>query len=257
MRLDGVVVLVTGASSGIGAACARRLRAAGAELILHGRDPDRLAAVARDTRGTVVSGDLSDVDAARAVARRAVEVSGQVDVLVSNAGVGWCGPVSEMTGADVTRVVGVNLLASVELTRALLPGMRARGRGRLVYVSSIAGRTGVAGEAVYAASKAGLDAFAESMRFELAGTGIGVSVVVPGVVDTPFFAHRGRPYGRTRPRPIPAEAVAHAIERMIVTGRAERYVPRWLAVPAALRVATPAVYRVLAGRFGGSQSGPR
>jgi short-subunit dehydrogenase len=252
MRIDGAVVLVTGASSGIGASTARRLRAAGAKLVLQGRDPERLAAVAAETGGTVVSGDLSDSAGARAVARRAVEVFERIDVLVSNAGVGWCGPLSEMTGADVTRVIGVNLLGPVELTRELLPGMRARGRGRLVYVSSIAGRTGVAEEAVYAASKAGLDAFAESVRFELAGTGLGVSVVVPGVVDTPFFARRGRPYARTRPRPIPADAVAATIERAIITGRAERYVPRWLAVPAALRVAAPAVYRVLAGRFGGS-----
>jgi short-subunit dehydrogenase len=252
LRLGGAVVLVTGSSSGIGAAAARRLGAAGAELVLHGRDPDRLAAIAAETGGTVVSGDLSDAAGARAVARAAMAVSGRVDVLVSNAGVGWAGPLGEMTDADVARLVAVNLLAPVELTRELLPGMLARGRGRLVYVGSVAGRAGVAEEAVYAASKAGLDVFAESVRFELAGTGLGVSMVVPGVIDTPFFARRGRPYTRTRPRPIPAEAVAAAIERVIVTGRAERYVPRWLAFPAALRVAMPAVYRLLAGRFGGS-----
>lgn len=252
MRLGGAVVLVTGASSGIGAATARRLRAAGAELVLHGRDEERLAAVATETGGIAVPGELSDADGARTVAHRALEVSGRIDVLVSNAGQGWCGPLPEMTGADVTRTVGVNLLAPVELTRALLPGMLARGRGGLVYVSSIAGRTGVAEEAVYAASKAGLDAFAESVRFELAGTGVGVSVVVPGVVATPFFARRGRPYGRSLPRPVPPEAVAAAVEQVIVTGRAERYVPRWLALPAALRVVTPGAYRSLASRFGGS-----
>lgn len=252
MRLDSAVILITGASSGIGAATARRLGAAGATLILHGRDPDRLTAIAAETGATAVPGDLSDAAGAHALARAALAVSGRIDVLVGNAGQGWCGPLEEMTSEDVARTVGVNLVAPVELTRELLPGMRARGRGRLVYVGSIAGRTGVAEEAVYAASKAGLDAFAESVRFELTGTGLGVGVVVPGVVDTPFFARRGRPYARTRPRPIPPEAVAAAIEQVIVTGRAERYVPRWLAVPAALRVAAPGVYRLLARRFGGS-----
>ena len=252
MRLAGLSVLITGASSGIGTATARRLAATGARVILHGRDPDRLAEVAGATGGTALTGELSDPAGARAVAHRAIEVAGRIDVLVSNAGIGWCGGLTSMTATDIARVLAVNLHAPIELTRALLPGMLARGSGRLVYVGSIAGRTGVAEEAVYAASKAGLDTFAESLRFELAGTGIGVSTVVPGVVDTPFFTHRGRPYGRTRPRPVPADTVAAAIERLLVTGRADRYVPGWLAFPAALRVVAPTLYRALATRFGGS-----
>ncbi|MFB9905958.1 SDR family NAD(P)-dependent oxidoreductase [Allokutzneria oryzae] len=252
MRIAGSVVLVTGASSGIGAATAHRLAGAGARLVLHGRDADRLTAVAAATGGTALTVDLSGPAGARALARAAVEVAGQVDVLVSNAGRGWCGPLPAMTGAQVGEVVAVNLVSPIELTRALLPGMLARGHGRLVYVGSIAARTGVAEEAVYAASKAGVDGFAESLRFELAGTGLGVSVVVPGVVATPFFARRGRPYRRSLPRPVAPETVAAVIERMIVTGRAERHVPGWLAVPAALRVVAPSAYRWLAARFGGS-----
>jgi short-subunit dehydrogenase len=252
MRLAGAVALITGASSGIGAATARRLAAAGARVILHGRDPDRLAEVAGAVGGTALTGDLADPSEARSLAHQAVEVGGRVDVLVSNAGIGWCGGFTTMTASDTAHVLAVNLHAPIELTRALLPGMLATGRGRLVYVGSIAGRTGVADEAVYAASKAGLDTFAESLRFELAGTGVGVSTVVPGVVDTPFFTHRGRPYGRSRPRPIPPDAVAAAIERVLVTGRADRYVPGWLAFPAALRVVAPGLYRTLATRFGGS-----
>jgi short-subunit dehydrogenase len=252
MRLAGAVALITGASSGIGAATARRLAAAGTRLILHGRDADRLAEVASASGATALTGDLADLDGAKTLARQAIEVAGRVDVLVSNAGIGWCGGLTTMTAEDTAHVLAVNLHAPIELTRLLLPGMRSQGRGHLVYVGSIAGRTGVADEAVYAASKAGLDTFAESLRFELAGTGVGVSTVVPGVVDTPFFTHRGRPYGRSRPRPIPPDTVAEAIERALVTGRADRYVPRWLAFPAALRVVAPGLYRALATRFGGS-----
>lgn len=251
MRLRGAVVLITGASSGIGAATARRLAAAGAYVIAHGQDRERVAAVARETGGHAApAGDLADRACLRALADEAVAQG--VDILVCNAGRGWAGKLPEMGGEDVDRLVAVNLLAPMELTRMVLPAMVARGRGCLVYVTSIAGRTGVAGEAVYAATKAGVDAFAESLRFEVAGSGVRVGVVVPGVVRTPFFDRRGRPYERSLPRPIAPQRVAAAIEQVILTGRAERYVPRWLAVPAGLRVAAPLVYRKLASRFGGS-----
>jgi short-subunit dehydrogenase len=120
----------------------------------------------------------------------------------------------------------------------------------VAFVSSIAGRTGVAGEAVYAATKAGLDAFAESLRWELAGTGVTVSVLVPGVVDTAFFERRGRPYDRRRPRPVPAAKVAEALVRDIGSARPERYLPRWLRTAVVVRAALPGPYRRLAGRFG-------
>ena len=89
--------------------------------------------------------------------------------------------------------------------------MVERNHGAICFVTSIAGRTGVAGEAVYSATKAGLDAFAESLRAETARSGVGINVVVPGVVDTGFFETRGSPYARTRPRPIPADTVADAV----------------------------------------------
>jgi short-subunit dehydrogenase len=150
----------------------------------------------------------------------------------------------------VDRLQTVNLGAPIALTRALLPGMRERGRGRLVFVTSIAGRLGVAGESVYAATKAGLDCFAESLRLELRGTGVTVGVVVPGVVDTPFFERRGAPCPRRRPRPIPATAVADAVARCVETGAAEIYAPRWLRLPVAVRGVLPGPYRRLAARFG-------
>ncbi|HKS49895.1 MAG TPA: SDR family oxidoreductase [Amycolatopsis sp.] len=250
MDLRGATVVVTGASSGIGAATARMLHDAGALLVLHGRDTGRLAALAEHTGGLALPADFADVAAVREAADEVARRFGKVDVLVNNAGIGWAGPFPEMTGEDVRRLIAVNLTAPIELTRALLPVMASP--GRIVFVTSIAGRTGVAGEAVYSAVKAGVDAFAESLRFELAGSPVTVGVVVPGVVDTEFFARRGRPYQRRSPRPLPADQVAAAVLRTVRDGRAETYVPGWLRLPVAVRGVVPGLYRRLAARFGGS-----
>lgn len=250
MDLRGAVAVVTGASSGIGEATALRLHGAGARLVLHGRDAARLAELSERTGGYALAADFSSSDAVEAVAERIVRRFGEVDVLVNNAGIGWAGRFAEMAGEDVRRLIAVDLTAPIELTRALLPVVRTP--GRIVFVTSIAGRTGVAGESVYSAVKAGVDAFAESLRFELAGTGVKVGVVVPGVVDTAFFARRGRPYQRRSPRPVPADVVAATVLRVVRDGRAEAYVPRWLRLPVAVRGTVPGVYRGLAARFGGS-----
>jgi short-subunit dehydrogenase len=238
MRLDDSRVLITGASSGIGAATARAMAGAHARLVLAGRDRARLDAVAAGTGGRVVTADLACDTAALAAE------AGPVDVLVANAGVGWAGPVTAMTERTIDDLMAVNLVAPVRLTRLLLPGMIERGRGHIVFVASIAGVVGVPGEAVYSATKAGLVAFAEALRAE---THIGVSVVFPGVVDTPFFERRGTPYARRRPVPIPAGRVARAIVQAIERERAEVYVPGWLELPARLRGAAPGVFRRLAG----------
>ncbi|MEU7879038.1 SDR family NAD(P)-dependent oxidoreductase [Microbispora bryophytorum] len=255
MRLAGARVLVTGASSGIGAATALELSARGARLVLSGRDEEALAGVAARTGGEALPADLSPgapegtPDGVADLAARA----GPVDVLVACAGEGWSGPFTRMPGGTADRLVAVNLTAHVRLTRLLLPGMAERGRGHLVYVASIAGVVGVREEAVYAATKAGLLAFAESLRYELPavkGNGVGVTTVVPGVVDTAFFARRGRPYARRRPAPVPPERVARAIAVAVERGRAEVYVPAWLRLPARLHGAAPGVFRLLARWFG-------
>ncbi|MFC0041773.1 SDR family NAD(P)-dependent oxidoreductase [Actinomadura rayongensis] len=247
--LTGSVALVTGASSGLGRASAVALARAGAHVIVHGRDAGRLAAVAREVCGTALTGDLADPAEAERLAAAALAVAGRVDVLLCNAGVGWSGPFTAMPAADAARLVAVNLAAPVALTRLLLPGMLENG-GRLVYVTSIAGRLGVAGEAVYSATKAGLDMFAVSLRQELRGSGVGVGVLVPGVVDTPFFERRGEPYTRRRPRPIPADRVADALVAGIVAGSAEIFAPGWLRLPVVVRGLFPGAYRALDGRFG-------
>ena len=249
-RPGGRVALVTGASSGLGDAIAVALARRGYRLVLHGRDTARLADVAARTGGTAVAADIAAPSGAERLAEAALDAEGRVDVLVNNAGAGWAGPFEHIPGETADRLLAVDLAAPIALTRLFLPRMLKAGSGHLVFVTSIAGRLGVAGEALYAATKAGLDAFAESLRLELRGTGVAVSVLVPGVVGTPFFARRGAPYTRRRPRPLPPERVAAALVRGMENGAADIYTPAWLRLPVAVRGAVPGLYRRLAGRFG-------
>ncbi|NSC25043.1 SDR family NAD(P)-dependent oxidoreductase [Streptomyces albus subsp. chlorinus] len=245
------VALVTGASSGIGAAVAERLAAEGGwRLLLNGRDERRLAQVATRTGGVPLAADLSDARARERLAEEALAHSGRVDALVAGAGIGWAGTFAAMPAEDIDDVLAVNLNATLHLVRLLLPGMVDRRCGRVVLIGSMAGSVGVRGEAVYAATKAGLTAFADSLRYELAPSRVRVSMVLPGVVDTPFFQRRGAPYHRDRPRPVPPDDVAEAVFRALRTGRPNAYVPSWMAVPAWLHGAVPGLFRSLAQRFG-------
>ncbi|ORT55989.1 SDR family NAD(P)-dependent oxidoreductase [Streptomyces sp. CB03238] len=245
------VVLVTGASSGIGEAVADRFAADGrCRLLLGGRDEERLAAVARRTGGGALRADLAERAGVERLAAEALEREGRVDVLVAAAGIGWAGPFPRMPADAVDRLIAVNLTSVVHLVRLLLPPMAERGVGHLVMIGSMAGRVGVANEAVYATTKGGLLAFADSLRYELAGTRVGVTVVLPGAVDTPFFTTRGVPYHRDHPRPVPAERVAEVVWRAVVRGRDDVFVPGWLAMPARMHGAVPGFFRAMAKRFG-------
>jgi short-subunit dehydrogenase len=245
MRLDGARTLVTGASSGLGAALSVHLGRRGAHVLAHGRDHRRLGALPGVTPFVA---DLATVDGPAFLAER-VLAAGPLDVLISNAGEGWAGPFPDMAADRIDELLAINLRAPLRLTRALLPAMLERGRGHLVYVGSIAGRLGVRHEAVYAAAKAGLDVFAESLRHELAGTPLRVTVVIPAVVDTPFFDRRGSPYTRSRPRPIAVSRAAAAILSAIEHDRAELYLPAWMRLPVVVRTVVPGGYRRLTRRF--------
>ncbi|MEU6008113.1 SDR family NAD(P)-dependent oxidoreductase [Streptomyces sp. NPDC047453] len=243
--------LVTGASSGIGAAVARRLAAEGGwRLVLNGRDRARLEEVARGTSAVAFPADLSGQGAERRLAEFALDNVGRVDLLVASAGIGWAGPFSTMPQPAIDELFDVNVLATLRLVRLLLPQMIRQGTGRVVIIGSLAGTVGVRDEAVYSAAKAALGAFADAVRYELRGTGVGISHVVPGVVDTPFFDRRGVPYRRSWPRPVPASRVADAVWEAVSRGRDEVYVPGWTRLPGRVRGAAPALYRRLAARFG-------
>ena len=245
------VVLITGASSGIGAEVASRLAAGGRwELLLNGRDEGRLGSVAARTSGVALPMDLASEEGCRKLAEAALAHSGRVDALVAAAGLGWAGAYTDMPPATVDRLVSVNVCAVLHLVRLVLPQMVSRGSGRLVLIGSVAGRFGVRGEAAYAATKGSLIAFADSLRYELQGTGVQLCLVLPGPVDTPFFTRRGTPYTRSWPRPVPAGRVAAAVEEALAGGRDEIAVPRWLGVPGRVQGVAPRLFRKLATRFG-------
>ena len=215
-----------------------------------GRDQSTLDDVMSSTGADVLSADFRDPGAVDRVASWA----GSVDILVNNAGVGWSGPFDEMAPPDIEEVIRVNLVAPIQLTRALLPAMVERGGGHVVNVGSIAGHVGVGHEAVYSATKAALIAFTDSLRYELADTGVGLTLVSPGVIDTPFFERAGRRYSRRFPRMVKPEPVASAIARAIERDVEEVFVPGWMMLPARLRGAWPRLYRRLATRFGSGYS---
>ncbi|MEV8596773.1 SDR family NAD(P)-dependent oxidoreductase [Streptomyces sp. NPDC052012] len=249
-RTDRSVALVTGASSGIGAATARRFAADGWHLLLSGRDRRRLEETATGTSAVVLPADLAAPDGPRLLAQAALRETGRIDLLVAGAGIGWAGPFLTMPHTDIDRVLALDLNATLHLVREVLPSMVAAGHGRVVLIGSVAGAVGVREEAVYSAAKAGLAVFAEALRQELLGTGVGVTLVVPGPVDTSFFARRGRPYHRSHPRPTPPAHVAATIWQAVTESRDEAYIPTWLTLPNRVRALTPRLYRRLLNRFG-------
>lgn len=188
MKLEGSRVLLTGASGGIGQALASALAAAGAQLVLTGRRADQLDALAAATGGRAVAADLSD----RAEVARLLAEAGEIDVLVANAGLPATGDLRSFTAEQVDRALEVNLRAPIALAHALAPAMVARGRGALVFISSLSGVAASPGSSLYSATKFGLRGFAHGLRGDLHGTGVGVSVVLPGFIrDAGMFAESG------------------------------------------------------------------
>ena len=217
--LTGRTALLTGATGGIGNAIARALHRQGAAVKLSGRRAEVLEELAAELgeRAEVLPADLSSPDDVDALAERA----GEVDVLVNNAGVPGSGAVTDYTREELDRALEVNLAAPVRLTHALLPGMLARGRGHLVFISSTAGKVALPGAALYSATKFGLRGFAFALHEDLRGTGVGVTAVFPGFIsDAGMFADTDiklPPGTGTKP----PEAVADAVLTGIATNRAE------------------------------------
>ncbi|MGI5428832.1 SDR family NAD(P)-dependent oxidoreductase [Streptomyces sp. CA-179760] len=242
-RLDRRVALVTGASSGIGAATARRFAIDGWQLLLNGRDRRCLEQTASGTSALVLPADLAAPGGPRLLAQSALHATGRIDVLVAGAGIGWTGPFAAMPHTDIDRVLALNLNATLHLVREVLPSMIATGRGRVVLLGSAAGCAGVREEAVHSAAKAGLAAFAGALRQELHGTGVGVTFVVPGRTGP---TRRDSPYGHATPRPVSLGSVAREIFESVRQDRDEAYVPAWRRP----RTLAPGLYRRLLNRFG-------
>ncbi|MGC8524026.1 MAG: 3-oxoacyl-[acyl-carrier-protein] reductase [Acidibrevibacterium sp.] len=185
-RLDGRVALITGASGGIGAAIARALHVQGATVVLSGTRVAALEALAAElgAQAVVAPADLALPEAAESLIAAAEAAAGPVDILVNNAGLTRDGLALRMKDADWQAVIEVDLAAPFRLARAALKGMLRRRVGRIISISSIVGATGNAGQANYAAAKAGLVGMSKALAQEVASRGVTVNVVAPGFIET-------------------------------------------------------------------------
>jgi short-subunit dehydrogenase len=188
LELHDARVLLTGATGGLGQAIARELASCGARLVLTGRRLDALDSLAAElsTGATTVVADLSNPEGLDHL----VAAAGDIDVLVANAGLEAADPIHELSSDQIRCTVDVNLTVPALLARAVLPSMLARGRGHLVFMSSMAGRVATPGNGpLYTATKWGLRGLALGLRLDLHGTGVGVSTIFPGPVrDAGMFA---------------------------------------------------------------------
>lgn len=230
MQVDGATILVTGASSGIGAALAPMLAARGATVGIVARRRDRLEAVLARCRDHTPSSrlwvtDLGDLDAAVTVAREAWDGFGHLDCLVHNAAIPKRVPVARLTPELVDETMRVNFTAPVRMAMELLPAMLARGAGQHVFVSSMGGRIGIAHEAAYCASKFALCGWAESMRIDLHGTGVETKLVLPGPIATEIWDLPGNDAPIYDGPFVPAEECAATIVEAIETDGFEYYAP--------------------------------
>ncbi len=220
MDLAGQTVLLTGATGGLGRAIAGALADRGARLVLSSRKAEELEALAATLPGDGHRAAVSDLAEGEA-ALRLLEEAGEVDVLVANAGLPASGKLDDFSQEEIGRALRVNLEAPMRMARELLPAMESRGRGHMVFVSSISGQASTPRASLYAATKFGLRGFALCLRDDLRDSPVGVSIVSPGAVrEAGMFAD-------SHAKPPPAlgtatpEQVAAAVVRVIERDRSE------------------------------------
>jgi len=231
----GKRVLITGASSGLGAALARQLAGQEAVVGLIARRRDRLGEVLADCQRTsphsrMWVADLADTLAVRDLALRAWDALGGVDVLLNNAAIPKRRPVTALDPSEVEDVMRVNFFAPMRLTLALLPRMLARGSGMIVNVSSVGGRLGIIHETAYCASKFALCGWSEAMAVDLHGSGVSVKLIEPGPVDTEIWDHPGSEEPLYQGPKVAADVVAEGIIEALDSDKFEHYVPDMKAV---------------------------
>ena len=230
MDVQGATVLLTGASSGIGAATARILAKRGAVLGLVARRQERLEEVLADCSGDspdsrIWVADLSDLEAAERVVREAIEHFGHLDVLLNNAGAPKRRHVFDLTPAEVEDTMRINFFSPARMMLTALPSMRERGRGLIVNVGSMAGRIGVPTESAYSASKFAFGGWSEACALDLAGSGVEIRLISPGAFATEIWDQPGSDDAFYDGPMAPPEECAEAIVEAIEGTTFETYAP--------------------------------
>ncbi|MDQ0172037.1 SDR family NAD(P)-dependent oxidoreductase [Paenibacillus tundrae] len=194
--LKDQVVFITGASSGIGALCAQMLIEEGAIPILAARSRDKLEEIGASLNGQheLLTLDVTNDEQVQAAISNMLEKYGRIDILLNNAGYGKFAAMTDMTVQEFDEMMDVNYMGIVRCTKAVLPHMLKRGTGQIVNVASMAGKIGTAKSASYTATKHAVLGFSNALRQELRKTGLKVTTINPGPIDTPFF-HRADPSG--------------------------------------------------------------
>ena len=245
MELPGAVVVVTGASAGIGRATALAFARKGSNVVVAARREHLLEELSAEIRShgrraVVVTCDVTEWKQVLALAARTVEEFGRCDVLVNNAGIPGGGPFAQLSIDQIRRIVTVNYLGVLHCTKAFLPTMLDAGSGHIVNVASLAGRFAVPGASLYASTKHAVVAFSEALHYELQVRGLLVTAVNPAFVETEGFSARGRPRLLT----LTPDRVANAIVEVVRDEIApEHTIPRWAAAFQAFPVLTPPLYR--------------
>lgn len=219
--LDGKVVIITGASSGIGRSSARLLAANGAQIALVARSVDRLDKVRAELgqEALVIPVDVTETDAGERVVAATLERYGRIDAVIANAGIFLEGDVATTDIDELRRTIDVNVFAPLGLVRAALPHMLERGSGDIIITSSISGHQAIQSEPVYSASKHAATAFTHALRQQIKGSGVRVAEIAPGMVLTELWGfEEGDPRAKERldaSRGILAEDVAEAVQFML------------------------------------------
>jgi short-subunit dehydrogenase len=252
MELRGSSVLLTGATGGIGHAIARRLHGAGASLVLTGRRSEVLEPLAAEVGGRALAVDLAD----RAAVDRLLDEAGEVDVLVANAALPASGDILDFRVDQIDKALEVNLRAPIAMARVLGERMATRGRGHIVMISSLSGKSGQASSSIYSATKFGLRGFGQGLRADMAPRGVGVSVVFPGFIrDAGMFHESGAQLPKGVGTSTP-EQVAAAVLRAITADKGEVDVaPIGMRAGTAMAQLAPEISAKVAKRLGGDKIG--
>ena len=187
MNVNDRNIVVTGSSRGIGAEIARKFAAAGSRVVVSARSQNAIEALAREIEGVAIPFDANDPDDVRTYIERVESEIGAIDIFINNAGIEKSTLVEDLTEEEIEDTIRINLITPQVLTASLLPRMLDRGRGHLVYTSSIAATTGNPAMSAYSSSKGGLTRFAESLRMELRYTPLNVTILHLGPVDTKMW----------------------------------------------------------------------